>query len=154
MPRPQLHIGETNRPLKGRDSDHRNQVTSATRFYTKYTKAEFKDFTIIDRDSNTLHCQGKWTLQICTKDPLLNRNIGKVRIPSAFNKLLNPCTQLGNPHSFIPPPKGALFHLVFQNKRQLTPHLHNLHLAIEVSCPCSLLSNFKTILIFRSPPSN
>ena len=51
-------------------------------------KAEFKDFTIIDRESNTLHCQAKEALHIHVKDPSLNRNIGKVGIPSVFNKLL------------------------------------------------------------------
>ena len=55
------YIGETNRSLKERISDHRNQTTSAIRNHhisTKYPKAELKDFTIIDREreSNTLHC--------------------------------------------------------------------------------------------------
>ena len=52
------YIGETNRSLKERVSDHRNQTTSAIRSHhisTKHPKAELKDFTIIDRDSNTLH---------------------------------------------------------------------------------------------------
>ena len=52
------YIGEINRSLKERVSDHRNQTTSAIRnnhISTKHPKAELKDFTIIDRDSNTLH---------------------------------------------------------------------------------------------------
>ena len=52
------YIGESNRSLKERVSDHRNQTTSAIRNYhisTKHPKAELKDFTIIDRESNTLH---------------------------------------------------------------------------------------------------
>ena len=53
----------------------------------------------------------------------LNKNIGKVRIPSVFNNLLKPNTQLEQPHSSIPPPKGGtLFISVFQHKRQLTLH--------------------------------
>ena len=56
------------------------------------------------------------------RDPSFNRNIGKVRIPSVLNKLLNPHTQLEHPHSSIPHPRGHLLHLVFQHKRQLTPH--------------------------------
>ena len=48
-------------------------------------KAELKDFTIIDRDSNTLHYQAKEALHVHIKDPSLNRNIGKVRISSVFN---------------------------------------------------------------------
>ena len=42
------YIGETNRSLKERVSDHRNQTTSAIRNYhisTKHPKAELKDFT-------------------------------------------------------------------------------------------------------------
>ena len=87
------YIGETNRSLKERVSDHRVQTTSAIRNHhisTKHPKAGLKDFIIIDRESNTLHCQAKEALHIHIKDPSLNRNIGKVRIPSAFNKLLKP----------------------------------------------------------------
>ena len=53
------YIGETNRSLKERVSDHRNQTTSAITNHhisTKDPKVELKDFTIIGRDSNTLHC--------------------------------------------------------------------------------------------------
>ena len=53
------YIGDTNRSPKERVSYHRNQATSATRNHhisTKYPKAELKDFTVIDRESNTLHC--------------------------------------------------------------------------------------------------
>ena len=106
------YIGETNRSPKERISDHRNQITSAIRNHrisTKHPKAELKDFTIIDRESNTLHCQAEEALHICIKDPSLNRNIGKVRIPSVFNKLLKPPRQLELPHRFIPPPKGGIF---------------------------------------------
>ena len=52
------YIGETNRSLKERVSDHRNQTTSTIRnnhISTRHPKAELKDFTIIDRESNTLH---------------------------------------------------------------------------------------------------
>ena len=52
------YIGETNRSLKERVLDNRNQTTHAIRNHhisTKHPKAELKDFTIIDRDSNTPH---------------------------------------------------------------------------------------------------
>ena len=110
------YIGETNRSLKERVSKYRNQTTSAIRnhhIFTKHPKAELKDFTIIDRESNTLHHQAKEALHICIKDPSFNRNIGKVRIPSVFNKFLKPSRQLEPPHSSIPPPRGHLLHLVF-----------------------------------------
>ena len=119
------YIGETNRSLKERVSDHRNQTTSPIINYhisTKHPKAELKDFTIIDRDSNTLHHQAKEALHIHIKDPSHNRNIGKVRIPSVSNKYLKPPTQLEIPHSSIPHQGGYLLYLVFQNKRQLTLH--------------------------------
>ena len=91
-------------------SDHRNQTTSAIRNHhisTKHPKAELKDFTIIDRESNTLHHRAKEALHICIKDPSLNRNIGKVRIPTVFSKLFKLPRQLEPPHSSIPPPKGG-----------------------------------------------
>ena len=119
------YIDETNRSLKERVSDHRNQTTSAIRNHhisTKHPKAELKDFTIIDRESNTIHHQAKEALHICIKDPSLNRNTGKVRIPSVFNKLLKPPRQLELPHCSIPHPRGHLLLLVFQHKRQLTLH--------------------------------
>ena len=87
------YIGETNRSLKEWVSDHRNQTASAIRNYhisIKHPKAELQDFTIIDRDSNTLHHWAKEALYICIKDPSLIRNIGKIRILSVFNKLLKP----------------------------------------------------------------
>ena len=104
------YIGETSRSLKERVSDHRNQTTSAIRNHyisTKHPTAELKDFTIIDRESNTLHHQAKEVLHIHIKDPSLNRNIGKVSIPSVFNKFLKPSRQLALPHSSIPNPRGA-----------------------------------------------
>ena len=104
------YINETNRSLKERVSNLRNQTTSAIRNHhisTKHPKTELKDFTITDRDSNTLHHQAKEALHIHIKDPSLNRNIDKVRIPSMFNKLLRPPRQLELPHSSIPHPRGA-----------------------------------------------
>ena len=104
--------GETNRSMKERVSYHRNQTTSAIReqhISTKHQKAELEDFTMIDRESNTLNHSAKEALHICIKDPSLNRNIGKVRIPSVFNKLLKLYTQLEHPHSSIPTPNGGTF---------------------------------------------
>ena len=119
------YIGETNRPLKERVSDHRKQTISAIRNHhisTKHPKWECKDFTIIDRESNTLYLLAKEELHIHIKDPSLNRDIGKVRIPSVFNKFLKPSRQLKLPHNSIPHPRGHLLHLVFQHNRQLRLH--------------------------------
>ena len=113
------YVVETNRSLKERVSDHRNQTTSAIRNHhisTKHPKAELKDFTIIDRESNMLHHQTKEALHISIKDPSLNRNIGKARIPSVFNKLLKPPRQLELPHNSIPYPRGHLLHMFFNTK--------------------------------------
>ena len=106
------YIYENNSSLKERDSDHRDQTTSAIRNHhisTKHPKAEHKDFILIDRDSNTLHHQAKEAVHICIKDPSCNRNIGKVTIPSVFNKLLKPHAQLEQPHSSIHQPKRGIF---------------------------------------------
>ena len=49
------YIGETNRSLKEKVSDHRNQTTSAIRNHhisTKYLKAELKAVIIIDREQH------------------------------------------------------------------------------------------------------
>ena len=129
------YIGETNRSLKERVYDHRNQTTSTIRNHhisTKHPKAELKDFTILDRESNTLHCPAKEALHIRIMDPSLNRNIGKVRIPSVFNKPLKPPRQLEIPHSSIPHPGGHLLQLVFRHKRQLT--LHTFLISIYNKC--------------------
>ena len=78
---------------------------------------------MIDRDNNTLYHQAKEALHIHIKDLLLNRHIGKVRIPSVFNKLFKPHTHLEEPHSSISKTQGRyLLLLVFQHKRQLTLH--------------------------------
>ena len=89
---------------------------------TKHPKAEHKDFTIMDIDRNILHHQTKEALHIHIKDPSLNRNTSKVRIPSVFNKLLNLSDNYNihivlsphHSHSSIPHPRlGHLLHLVF-----------------------------------------
>ena len=126
------YIGETNRSLKERVSDHRNQTNSAIRNHhisTKHPKAKLKDFTIIDRESNTLHHRAKEALHIHIKDPSLNRNIGKVRIPLVFNKLLKPSRQLELPHSSIPPTKGAPSSIGLLTQKTInTSHLLDFHL--------------------------
>ena len=123
------YIGKTNRSLKERVSDHRNQTTSAIRNHhisTKHLKAELKDYTIIDRESNTLHHWAKEALHIHIKDPSLNRNIGKVRIPSVFTKLLKPSRQIEPKHSSIPPPNGVPFSFGLSTQKTInTSHLPN-----------------------------
>ena len=56
------NIGETNRSLKERVSELKDHIS------TKHPKVELKDFTIIDRDSSTLQCWGKYALYICIKE--------------------------------------------------------------------------------------
>ena len=142
------YIGETSRLLKERVSDHRNQTTSAIKNHhisTKHPKTELKDFTIIDRDSNTLHHRANEALHICIKDPSLNRNIGKIRIPSVFNKLLKPHRQLELPYSSVPQPKGAPSLLGHPTQKTIsTSHLLDLHLQYKCPSLCSHLSNIKT----------
>ena len=126
------YIGETNRSLKERVSDHRNQTTSAIRNHhisPKHPKAELKDFTIIDRESNTLQHQAKEALHIHIKDSSLNRNIGKVRIPSVFYKLLKAPRQLELPHGSICPSRGAPSSLGLSTQKTInTSHLLDLYL--------------------------
>ena len=125
-----------------------NTTTSTIRNHhisTKHQIAELKDFTIIYRESNTLHHQAKEALHISIKDPSLNRNIGKVRILSVFSTLLKPPIQLELPHSSTPTQGGHPLHLVFKHKRQLT--LHNFLILIynrsitSIITPCNLQDN-------------
>ena len=60
--------GETNRSLRERVPDHRNQTIRNYHISTKHPRAELKDFTVIERESNTLHCWGKEAFHICIKD--------------------------------------------------------------------------------------
>ena len=69
---------------------------------TKHPKAELKDFTVIDTDSNNLYHQAEEALHIHCKGPSLSRSIGKVRIPLVFNKLLKCHMELEQPHSSVP----------------------------------------------------
>ena len=110
-------------------SDHRNQTTSAIRNHHIITKHPKAEPNVRERGSKTLHHQAKKALHICIKDTSLNRNIGKVRIPSVFNKLLKPSRQLELPHSSIPPPKGAPSSLDLSTQKTInTSHLLDLHL--------------------------
>ena len=154
MSSPQLHSWIhrwTNRSLKERVSDHRNQTTSTIRNYnfTKHAKSVLEDFTIIDTNSNTLHHQTKEALHICIKDPSLNRKIGKVRIPSVFNKLHRPHILLEQPHSSIPHLMGA------PSSLGLSKQLHTFLISIYNRNVIPLFKLFKLQdnWIFRSPPS-
>ena len=126
------YIGETKRPPKERVLDHRNQTNTAIRSHhisTKHPKAELKDFTVMDRDSNTPYHKSQEALYIHSKDPSLNRNIGKVRIASVFNKLLKLHKQLELPHSSISPPKeGPSLQGLSTEKTINTSHPLDLHL--------------------------
>ena len=126
------YTGETNSSLKETVLDHRNQTTSAIRNHhisTKHPESELKDFTIIDKDSNTLCHLAKEALHIHIKDPSPNRNIGKVRIPSVFNNLLKPHTQLEHSHGSIPHPRRAPSLLCLSTQKTInTSHLLDLHL--------------------------
>ena len=149
MPRQQLHswTHRWNQQIpEGKSFRHRNQTTNAIRshhIFTKHPKVELKDFTLIDRESNTLHHQAKEALHIHIKDPSLNRNIGKVRIPSVFNKLLKPPRQLELSHSSIATPKGGTYCTWSFNKEDNTSPSWSPS-TIEVLSLCSHLSNFKT----------
>ena len=65
------------------------------------------------------------------KDPSLNRNIGKLRIPSVFNKLLKPHTQLELPNSYIPPGRASSSLGLSTQKTINTSHLLDPHLQLK-----------------------
>ena len=83
------HIIETNRSLRERVSDHKNQTTCAMRnqhISTNHPTAELIDLTVIEGENNTLYHQVKEAVYIHIKDPSLSRTIGKVKIPPVFKK--------------------------------------------------------------------
>ena len=103
-------------------------------------KTELKRFHNKTKTATPYTVEQKKHFQIFIKNPSLNWNTGKVKIPSVFNKLLNLPRQLELPHSSIPPPKGAssLFGLSTQKTPSWSPS------TIEVSSLCSHLSNVQT----------
>ena len=106
--------------------------------------SELDNFTITDmRQQHPTPLRAK-ALHFHIKDPLLNRNIGKVRIPSVFNKLLTPHTQLKQPHSSSTPLKGGTFFTWSFNAKDNTSHLPDLHLQYKCH-PCAhTFHNIKT----------
>ena len=131
------YIGETNRSLKERISDHRNQTTSAIRNHhisTKHPKAELKDFTIIDRESNSLHHWAKRSTSHLYQRPITQQKHWQSQ--NSYNIQQTSQTFQTTRTSTIvlsPTQGGHLLYLVFQYKRQLiikhlTPskkcHLH------------------------------
>ena len=118
------YIGETNRSLKERVSDHRNQTTSAIRnhhIFTKHPKAKLKDFTIIERATPYTVKQKKCftfvsrihhSTERLAKSESLQYSINFSNLPDNLNFHI-----VLSPH-----PSKHLLHLVFQHKRQLTLH--------------------------------
>ena len=109
---------------------HRNQLPHLY----KTPKAEIKDFTIIDRNSNTLHHQAKETLHIHIKDPSLYQHTSKVKITTVFNKLLKPYTQLVQPYTSTPHPNQPSSSLGLSTQKT-TDTSQLLHLYLQLECP-------------------
>ena len=149
------YIGETNRSLKERVSADRNQTSNAIRNHhisTKHQKAELKDFTIIERDSNTLHSQAKGALHIHIKAHHSTETLSKSEYLQ-YSKNFWILTQLEHSHSLSSHPRGHLPHLVFQHKIQLT--LHTFLISIYNRSVIPMFTPFKPQdnWIFRSPSS-
>ena len=104
------YIGETNRSLKERVSDHRNQITSAIRNHhisTKTPKSRTKRFynnrqgeqhpTPLSKRSTSHFYQGSITQE----------KHWQSQNPFSIQQTSQATRQLELPHSSIPPPKGA-----------------------------------------------
>ena len=120
------YIGETNKSLKERVSDHRNLTTSAIRNHhisTKHPKVELEDFTITDRDSiyptpsskstsSTFISKIHHSTETLAKSESLQYSTNFSNLPDNWNF-----------HIVLSPSQGGhLLHLAFQHKRQLTLH--------------------------------
>ena len=120
------YIDETNRSLKERVLDHRNQTTSAIRNHhisTNHPKAELKDFIIIDRERATPYTvEQKKHFTFISKIYHSTEKLAKsesLQYSTNFSKLPDNY----NFHTVLSPhPRGHQLHLVFQHKRQLTLH--------------------------------
>ena len=126
------YIGETNRSLKERVSEHRNQTTSAMRNHhisTKHPKVELKDFTIIDRESNTPHHQVKEALHICIKDPSTQQKHWKIHNPFSIQQTSQTSQTTRTSTKFYPPPQGVPSSLGLSTQKTIdTSYLFDLHL--------------------------
>ena len=105
------YIGETNRSLEERVSDHRNQTTSAIRNHhisTKHPKAELKDFTIIDRENNTLHhCKQKKHFTFISRINHSTETLAKSESVQYSTFQTSQTTRTSR--QFYPQPKGSTF---------------------------------------------
>ena len=111
--------------MEERVSDHRNQTTSAIRNHhisTKHPKAELKDFTIIDRERATPYTVEQKKHFTFISNIITQLEHWQSQNPFSIQKCIKLSRQLELPHSSIPHQRGALLHLVFQHKRQLTLH--------------------------------
>ena len=87
MPSQQLHSWI----LKESASDHRSETTHVIRNHHISTKQPKQNLNIHNNRQRQQHPTplNKEALHSHIKDSSLNRNIGKVRITSVFNKLIN-----------------------------------------------------------------
>ena len=114
------YIGETNRSLKERVSDHRNQTTSAIRNHhisTKHPKAENKNFTIIAKESNTYTVKQKKHFTFVSRIHYSTETLAKSE--SFSIQQTTQTSQTTRTSTILSPTQGGqLLYLVFQHKRQ------------------------------------
>ena len=131
-------------PSEKRVSHHRNLTTSAIKnqhIFTKHPKAKLKDFTVIDRESNTLHHQAKeahtsiskihhWTETLETS--------GSFQYSTNISNLKLNCSNHTVPSLH---PKYHFHHLVFEHKTIKIPSLISIYNVISIFIPFKLQDN-------------
>ena len=81
------YIGETSRALGERVKEHSKSTTSAILKHCKdfhHPLPSIEDFNIIDKEPSQVTREAKEAIHIRWLDPSLNRNIGKMSIPTAL----------------------------------------------------------------------
>ena len=114
------YIGEANRSLKERVSDHINQPTTAIRsnqISTKHLKAELKDSAIIERQQ----CPSPWSK--ASTSHLYQRSITQQKHWQSQNPFsIQQTSQTSHTTRTTNSSSLHLLYLLFQHKRQLTFH--------------------------------
>ena len=85
------YIGETSRSLSERVKEHSKERNSAIYQHcttTGHPLPTLDHFKVIDQEKSQIACEAKEAIHIRTRDPELNRNVGKMVIPHVFDPIL------------------------------------------------------------------
>ncbi|XP_066265892.1 uncharacterized protein [Branchiostoma lanceolatum] len=82
------YVGETERALKKRISEHKRDSSPVTQHMQTYKHQPTKKVTILDRESRWFERGVKEVVHIRSRSPSLNRDQGRHRLPPIYNSLV------------------------------------------------------------------